>query len=40
MAALGCLLVYTFGDYLEPENKGYEGEGPKNLTLAWVQVYE
>ena len=57
MAALGCLLVYTFGDYLagillavhtvnnldcdnEPENEGYEGEGPQNLTLAWVQVYE
>ena len=45
MAALGGLLVYTFGDYLagilvaahtvknldhgdEPENEGYEGEGP------------
>ena len=57
MAALGCLLVYTFGDYLagillavhtvnnldcgnEPENEGCEGEGPQNLTLAWVQVYE
>ena len=57
MAALGCLLVHTFGDYLagillavhtvnnldcgnKPENEGYEGEGPQNLTLAWVQVYE
>ena len=24
----------------KPENEGYEGEGPQNLTLAWVQVYE
>ena len=45
MANLGCLLVYTFGNFLapilivaytannvdfgdEPENEGYEGEGP------------